>query len=60
MSISDDLAYQLEQQRLEKYRVVVEGAGNRKAPADTPQVDREAVAEQLRQAWAPKKAEGSK
>jgi hypothetical protein len=58
-NLSPDLEYQIEQKRLETYRTVIEGAGKRSPPAETRKVDREKVAQALRDAWAPKKAEGS-
>jgi hypothetical protein len=57
-NLSPDLEHRLEQERLERYRTVVSGAGNLK-PAETPRVDHEKVAQALRDAWAPK-GEGSK
>jgi hypothetical protein len=58
-NLSPDLEYKLEQARLENYRTVVTGAGQRKPPAETPKVDRDKVAKELRDAWM-SKAEGSK
>ena len=54
-NLSPDLEYKLEQARLENYRTVVTGAGQRKPPAETPKVDHDAVARALRDAWTPKK-----
>jgi hypothetical protein len=54
-NLSPDLEHRLEQARLENYRTVVTGAGNRKPPAEQPRVDHDKVAQALRDAWAPKK-----